>query len=719
MPARLTAPSRVQQCSQVFLGRQLAAVWLATWQLFATVSSRLAGCAIVFAAVAMGSLTPVMGQEVDAGEAIENPFPNRLPAVELDGGVEWLNVGGPIELKDLRGKVVLLDFWTFCCINCIHVLPDLKYLEKKYPNELVVIGVHSAKFDNEKETGNIRQAIMRYEVEHPVVNDANMTVWRKFQVRSWPTLVLIDPEGYYCGYLSGEGNREVLDTVIPRLIAYHRAKGTLDETPVRFDLERSKAEKTALRYPGKILADAAGDRLFISDSNHNRIVVTTLDGKLKEVIGNGQIGAVDGDYQAAQFDHPQGMALVGETLYVADTENHLIRAVDLEAKQVTTLAGTGQQARGRDLGGLLRETALNSPWDLLVHGKTMYIAMAGPHQIWAHQLGTAILGRYAGSGREDIIDGPLDSAALAQPSGLATDGKFLYVVDSEGSSVRKISLYKEGAQKVAGSVQTVVGTSDLPGGRSLFEFGDTDGEGSRVRLQHPLGIAYHQGTLYVADSYNHKIKAVDIKALNSKTWLGDGQPGVALDPVRLAEPAGLSIANGMMYVADTNNHRVCVVDLATKGTRVLEIAGLEAPAEVVATDEPVAAQQILSPVSFPSVMAGQALSLDLKPLLPEGYQLNPLFPVSFKVKQTGGESVIVDELLGKRLMADVSAGTPRLQLTVATAAQGEGTYAVQVSFGYCSDGKSGLCKVATKTIPLTLIVGPTAAEATAVEVDVR
>ncbi len=286
----------------------------------------------------------------------ENPFPGRFPAPALDGGVEWLNTSAPISLKELRGKVVLLDFWTYCCINCIHVLPDLKYLEKKYDKQLVVIGVHAAKFTNEKETENIRRAILRYEIEHPVVNDANMTIARKYQFSSWPTLVLIDPEGNYVGQQPGEGNRELFDEVIGKMIAYHRAKGTLDESPVKFALERNQAARTALRFPGKLLADPANQRLFISDSNHNRIVISSLDGKLLDVIGAGAIGNQDGDYRTATFDHPQGMALVGDVLYVADTENHLLRAVDLKRQRVETLAGTGEQARIRGRGGELRTT---------------------------------------------------------------------------------------------------------------------------------------------------------------------------------------------------------------------------------------------------------------------------------------------------------------------------------------------------------------------------
>ncbi len=315
----------------------------------------------------------------------ENPFPRRFKAPDLDGGTGWLNTSGEITLKDLRGKVVLLDFWTFCCINCMHVLPDLAYLEKKYDKQLVVIGVHSAKFSNEKESENIRRAIVRYEISHPVINDSEMTVWNKFGARGWPTIVLIDPEGYYCGFISGEGNREALDMVIEKVVAYHKAKGTLDETPVRFDLEREKVQPTPLKFPGKILADEAGRRLFISDSNHNRIVVASVEGKLIETIGTGAIGKTDGAFDKASFDHPQGMALVGDRLYVADTENHLLREIDLKGRTVGTLAGTGKQGHERR-GGALLTTSLNSPWDLVHIDGKLYIAMAGPHQLWVIDL---------------------------------------------------------------------------------------------------------------------------------------------------------------------------------------------------------------------------------------------------------------------------------------------------------------------------------------------
>ena len=302
----------------------------------------LAGMLIV------GSSAPRSAWGEPAGES---PFPRRVKAPALDGGVDWINTAGPIDLAQLRGKFVLLDFWTYCCINCMHILPELKKLEHAYPNEIVVIGVHSAKFATEQDTKNIQDAVLRYEIEHPVVNDARHKIWDRFEVESWPTLRVIDPEGYVVAGNSGEIDFESLDKFFKRAIPYYREKGLLDTTPLRFELASYKAAATPLRFPGKLLADEKSDRLYIADSNHNRIVVARLDGTLVDTIGSGEAGATNGAYAAASFDHPQGMALDAGRLYVADTENHLLRTVDLAKKQVETIAGTGHQSHGTRAGG--------------------------------------------------------------------------------------------------------------------------------------------------------------------------------------------------------------------------------------------------------------------------------------------------------------------------------------------------------------------------------
>jgi thiol-disulfide isomerase/thioredoxin len=495
----------------------------------------------------------------------EERLRGKFPAPELDGGVAWLNTAGPLRLKDLRGKIVLLDFWTLCCINCIHTLPDLAKLEKKYPNELVVIGVHSPKFDNEKDTESIRKAVLRYEITHPVVNDANRAIWDAYpNVQSWPTLALIDPEGNLVAMGSGEGLGTAVDRAVQQLIKIHKEKKTLNDRPLKFELCRQHERGDCpLFFPGKVLADEKTNRLFIADSTHHRIVITDLEGKKIALAGTGKPGKKDGDFDKAQFNDPQGMALDGDLLYVADRKNHLIRTLDLKKQTVTTLAGTGEQGRDREGGGKAAEVGLNSPWDLYRVGTTLYVAQAGHHQIWALDLVKKEIQRFAGDGFENIRDGIRERARFAQPSGLTFDGKSLYVADSEVSAIRKVPL--EGDAEV----QTLVG-------RGLFQFGDVDGEGDDVRLQHALGVLWHEGKLYVADTYNSKLKVLDPEKRTCKTFLG-GEPADWLGTPLFHEPAGLSYAAGKLYVADTNAHRIRVVDLKTRTISTLKLQGVEAP----------------------------------------------------------------------------------------------------------------------------------------------
>ncbi len=545
---------------------------------WAMLAGLLGGLGLPITAVLM------IGGPNKADEKKDEPAPmvgekKKSPAPELEGGVAWLNTGGPLSLKkDLKGKIVLLDFWTLCCINCIHIMPDLAKLEKKYANELVVIGVHSPKFENERDTNSIRKAILRYQLEHPVVNDADHKIWDSYNVDAWPTLVLIDPEGNYLGEISGEGNYEVLDKVIGNLVDEHKKKKTLNEKPIRFDLARYRENgDTPLFFPGKVLADEKSKRLFIADSTHHRIVITDLDGKMIAVIGNGTPGKVDGAFSKAEFHDPQGMALNGDTLYVADRRNHCVRALDLNAKTVTTVVGNGTQEgdphnRRFDKPVPATKIGLNSPWDLVLDGGTLYIAMAGHHQIWAYDLKKKDVVPYAGSGRENIGDAPLSFANFAQPSGITTDGKNLYVADCEISSLRKVPLGG------VGRVQTLVG-------RGLFVFGDQDGPGQledplgekEARLQHALGVAYNDGKLYVADTYNNKIKVFDLKDKTLTTFVGRSGDWGWLVPQMFSEPAGISYAGGKLYVADTNAHRIRVIDIATKEVSTLKLKGVEPP----------------------------------------------------------------------------------------------------------------------------------------------
>jgi DNA-binding beta-propeller fold protein YncE len=652
-------------------------------------------------------------QEEKGGDEVEGASSQRkgrVRAPELEGGRGWLNTERPLTLAGLRGKVVLLDFWTYGCVNCIHVIPDLKRLEAKYPNELVVIGVHSAKFDNEKETENIRRIVLRYEVEHPVVNDADFRIWNAYAVRAWPTLVVVDPAGYVAGYASGEGNYEVLDKAIGGLVADARRRGTLDARPLKFALERAKVGDLPLAFPGKVLADARGERLFISDSNHNRVVVTKLDGTLLYTVGSGARGRQDGDFERATFDGPQGLALDGDTLYVADTRNHLVRRVDLKSRAVATLAGTGEQLRDYRVGlETLAAVPLSSPWDLHLEGDRLYVAMAGPHQIWAVDLKTRRPSVFAGSGREARLDGALGEAGFAQPSGLAGDGRTLYVADSESNIIRAVGL--AGVRPPAGGTTPgppAEAVRTLAGG-DLFEFGDRDGVGDEARFQHPLGLALHEGRLLVADTYNHKIRVLDPRTRRVSTFAGTGKSGQS-DGARAEfyEPGGISVARGKLYVADTNNHAVRVVDLSTKQTTTLAIRGLTPPPGTMPEPDEASggsggpnAEELKAAAQ--RVAAGGMLTLSVDVALPAGHHVNPSAPQRCRVEVTAGR-----EHLAVEALASGASGAPQgvpsatfkgvgvpVRVALRALKPGAAELQVRLTLYYCREDNTGTCRVKT------------------------
>ena len=682
----------------------------------------------------------------------EHPFRDRLRVPDFPAGMTWLNTK-PLTKKDLAGKFVLLDFWTYCCINCMHILPELKKLEHEYPNDLVVIGVHSAKFEAEKITENIRSAILRNEIEHPVVNDKDHDIWNIYGISSWPTAILIDPQGMAVWGTRGEFKAADVKAKLDAALPFYRDNKLLDERPFKLDLESAKEAAGPLSFPGKILADEKGQRLFISDSNHNRIVVAGLDGKLLDLIGAGPIGRSDGDFKTATFNHPQGCALVGNTLYVADTENHLLRKVDLQSKMVTTISGTGEQAASGFPGldpaktaisreelpdrwvGPPQSTALNSPWALWVHKQDLYIAMAGPHQIWKMPLDEREIGPYAGNGREDIVDGlllpkvpyMLGFSSFAQPSGLSSDGTWLYVADSEGSSIRAVPLDPNPTKRV----RTVVGSAHLDSGR-LFAFGDKDGAKAVAKLQHCLEVVYvggpaASGKIYVADTYNHKIKVVDAKTGETKTLAGNGQPGKADDPPQFHEPAGLAHVAGKLFVADTNNHLIRVIDLATGKVRTLTIAGLPAAgaasssqpiaggggADAGADDPPPApkapapkkpafkgAHQEKVPAATVQPVDGTVkLSVELK--VPEGWHVNPLAPMSYWLDSPRAQGAADRAAFGRTKLARPVA---KFEVPLKVAAAGEDEVQVSLDYYYCQDKDDGVCKVGSVvfTVPLKL-----------------
>ncbi|MCG8072661.1 MAG: thioredoxin-like domain-containing protein [Candidatus Thiodiazotropha taylori] len=472
-------------------------------------------------------------------------------------GLPWLNVERPLTTDDMLGKVVILDFWTYGCINCIHVLADLKKLEEKYGHQLLVIGVHTPKFDNEKNLQTLRKIVIRYAVDHPVINDVNGLLASYYGMRAWPTRVLIDPKGEVLGKVVGEGRYDQIDNKISELLVQHKA--VLNSSPIPVRLEREEDDTTLLSAPGKITVNA--DSIAISDSLNNRIIVTSHSGKIKHIIGSGAIGKLDGSFTNASFNSPQGVLFNDNLIYVADTGNHLLRVIDLEHKSVSTIAGNGTLERKRSGEFDAKSIGMASPWALARLGDRLFVAMAGSHQIWVYNIRNKQLSRFAGSGREGILDGDVDQATFSQPSGLNIHDNWLYIADSEASAVRRIDLKMN-------QVTTLMGTG-------LFDFGDSDGDLQSAKLQHVLGISVkNQAEIYLADTYNHKLKRLDLDLSSAESLIGNGKPGFlsTVDgQLQLNEPGGLALYEDKLYITDTNNDRIVVYDTDSGEAMLLDL----------------------------------------------------------------------------------------------------------------------------------------------------
>ena len=535
----------------------------------------------------------------------------RVRASELVGR-NWLNTGGKsLDLEALRGKIVLLDFWTFCCINCLHVLDELRPLEEQYSDVLVTVGVHSPKFEHEADPVALAAAVERYEIHHPVLDDPELDTWKAYTARAWPTLVVIDPEGYIVAHLSGEGHADGLAVLIPELIAEHEAKGTLHRGTGPY--VAPEATSGTLRFPGKALflppgrgstategasdgGTAAGAAVadpadkgswLVTDTGHHRLVELGTDFQtVLGTFGSGTKGYADGpaagDAATAQFNEPQGLVLlpeevaakVGYDVVIADSVNHRLRGLSLSDGKASTLAGNGIQrlletgpARvdedaagftGR-LGGHPLEVSLSSPWDLVWSRKlgAVVVAMAGTHQIFSFDPVSGDVAIVAGNGLEGLLDGAAHESWFAQPSGLAEDADGnIWVADSETSALRKLAVGDDGTVTVESAV-----------GKGLFDFGFRDGPAAEARLQHPLGVTVlPDGSVAIADTYNGAVRRYDPTSRTVST-LARG----------LAEPSDVIVdhthsagSEPLLVVVEANQHQLVYVPIPKEAQQVDE-----------------------------------------------------------------------------------------------------------------------------------------------------
>ncbi|HEX4479659.1 MAG TPA: thioredoxin-like domain-containing protein [Rudaea sp.] len=486
--------------------------------------------------------------------ALSAPAATTAPEI-AQPGLQWFNVEKPIPIASLRGRVVILDFWTEGCINCIHIIPILRGIEQQFPEQVAVIGVHSPKFAEEKNASSVEDAIERYEIHHPIVHDPSLSIWKEYGVQAWPTLVIIGPDGAILGQLAGEPDPVKFPQVIASLVAAAGKNGDLK--PAKLALKLEEEPKGRFLFPGKLKAvPGSTPQWALADSGHNQIVLLDDSGADVKRFGSGVEGFKDGDASSATFNHPQGLIASDDAIFVADTGNHAIRCIDRASGAVTTLAGNDK--RGTTLGDAApaKTTSLASPWDLEKKGDKVYFANAGTHQIGVLDLGKGTVARLAGSGAENLVAGSPSQSAFAQPSGLALskDGKTLFVADAESSAIRAIDLDDA-------STKTLVGAG-------LFDFGKNDGSFSSARLQHPLGVAVDGDSLLVADTYNSRIRTLDLAKKTVSEF--DGGKFTCTDPIcyPTREPAGIVTAGSdRILLVDTGNQRIEEYTPSTKTSR--------------------------------------------------------------------------------------------------------------------------------------------------------
>lgn len=478
----------------------------------------------------------------------------RVRAPELIGKGGWINTdGNDLTLADLRGKCVVLDFWTFCCVNCLHVLDELRELEEKHRDTVVIVGVHSPKFVHEAEHQAVVDAVERYEVHHPVLDDPELATWKQYAVRAWPTLVVIDPEGYVVAQHAGEGHAHALETLVAELEAEHGAKGTLRRGDGPYVPPEPVA--TELRFPGKALL-LPGGTFLVSDTTRHQLVELAADGEsVLRRIGAGERGLVDGPADLARFSEPQGLALLPDgTVIVADTVNHALRSLDLATGEVRTVAGTGRQWwQGSPAAGPAREVDLSSPWDVAWFADRLWIAMAGVHQLWTYDPADGTVRAAAGTTNEGLVDGEAAEAWFAQPSGLAATEDRLWIADSETSAVRYVE--RDGDSEYGFVVRTAVGSG-------LFDFGHRDGHADQALFQHPLGVtALPDGSVAVSDTYNHALRRFDPASGEVSTLATD-----------LREPSDAVLVDGDIVVVESARHKLTRLRLPEEAVRVAAVA---------------------------------------------------------------------------------------------------------------------------------------------------
>lgn len=620
----------------------ISASLIAVWVLFKTLSS------IYFA---------INSKSLDLAETI----------IKQDNHNQWLNLADDLKVSDLKNRVILLDFWTYDCVNCLQVNSKIKELEQEFGSKLTVIGVHCSNFESAKNTAAVRKAVIKYDIDYPVINDQNLAICNSFKPESienieLPTAILLDYHGQVSRkYIGRNDINKHLKEDVSKLIAKYNYRLNRDLLPIL--LEKNKITGHVLSFPTRLeyvkdfeYNGARFPAMFIANSGKNNIIISSMAGEIIATIGSLRQGFDDGDFDTASFDLPNGMVYKNHKLYVADTNNDAIRVVDFKENKVSTLIA-GEISNQNDSSAI----TLSSPTDIKFYpdADNIIIASAGNNQILQYDLTKQTSKIIAGDGQNGIKDGKYPQNSLAQTSSLAVFGQKIYFVDAKSSSLRVID--KDG------TLTTLAAKGVAESEKSL--------------LEHPLSLTVDDTGIYIADSYNNSIKKYDFSSHKINNFIGTKNSGNNLGSkgnTEFDEPNGIVSVIDKFYIADSNNDRIVVINRGNLKSSILNVMPpLRLPKDGLLEYLP-----NLQKLKNIEVNAKELVTIKIN--LPSGYKINELGPSFINLlKLTKNNQADLIANFDWRVIKNREIKLPKLNIGK--------NYILQGTIYYCSNQANSLC----------------------------
>lgn len=589
---------------------------------------------------------------------------NKIVAVEKS---KWLNVLQPLKIDDLNGKITILHFWNASCIDCIDAINKLKDLNDRFPNSFAIIGVHIPVFENEKNLNIVKKAIIKYDINYPVINDKNHELLNKFKITKSPTFLIFNINGKLKQNFDGKNAEKNAIELATKL--YFKNKFSLSNHQIPVVLEKDSSISNILSVPSKIIyvdkfafKNRIIPAIIIANSGQNSIIVTNLSGEIIVKIGNGHRGFVDDDLINSRFYNPQSIVYHDKKIYVADTGNNSLRLIDLENNIVKTLLGNGSKGdifAKKKTVVMGNDTNLSLPNDLEFYPDKSMLAIsnAGTNQILGYDIKNKNIIILAGNGEHDELDGVYPNNSLKQINDMAVDGDKLYLIDGLTSSIRVLN--RDGFLKT------------LYNGKSPSNI---------TKLQNPRAIIADETGIYISDSLNHAIKKFDYNSLQITKLFGGERGDKIGDFTTFDEPNGIFGIIDKFFIADSGNNRIIEVNRASGKSRLLDIM----PTQKLPKEAFV--EYLPNLQKSPDIVLKPNHEINLEIKLEQGWKINTFGPSFINLLKIKDEQ-------NADLVANFDWNSINSKKIIFPKLENEQQYLLQGKIYFCRDSINSLCYI--------------------------